>query len=345
MKKYILSVILLAVGTMSRAEQNIAPNDSRIRIEGAMFVRYEDGKAIINRHSDGLWSKENVLISPKNANTQSGVRIVFRTDSKSVKLLFSDREDATRRQPNNFYGIFENGKFIGDMPGADLTLTASAKGATKWEIALPIMYGVDFNGIVIDDGAKLYMEKSVKRPVYVAIGNSITHGAGQMQAGSQISYPYVLAAQKGWYLYNLAVGGSQITPVIAEELKGIEADIITVMWGFNDWNATGDIALLTSRYEQLLAKLRAVQPEAKIYCILPSTAKSEEDGRSKAGVPLSAARDAERRVAESMQQAGDKNIFIICGNEISAVEDLNGNVHFHNEGAQKFGRALASLIE
>lgn len=350
MKKYIFLAVLLAGGIMAQAQQKIAPDSANIRIDGAMFVKYEDGKAVINRHSDGLWGKENVRIAPVKAATQSGVRIVFRTDSKSVQLLFSDRADAERRGATNFYGIFENGEFVRNAPGAELTLTASKEGAVEWEIALPIMYGVDFQGLIIDDGAKMFETKQTTQPVYVAIGDSITHGAGQTQAGSQVSYPYVLALENGYYLYNLAVGGSQISPAIAEELTGIKADVITVMWGFNDWNATGgDIPEITERYTELLAALRRVQPAAAIWCILPSTAKDESGTGGRRGnadkPPLGAVRDAERQVAETMREAGDKNIFIIEGDKISAVEDLNGSVHFTNEGSQRFGKALAGVIK
>lgn len=349
MKKYILLAVLLVAAGVARGEQKIAPDDLKIRIEGALFLKYEDGRAVINRHSDLLWEKENVRIAKVKALTQSGVRIVFKTDSKTVKLLFSDRDGAEHRPPTNFYGVFENGRFVDNVAGAELTLVPSSEGATEWEIALPIMYGVDFGGIVIDDGATLFEVERPQRPVYVAIGNSITHGAGQTRAGSQISYPYTLALEKGYDLYNLAVGGSQISPAVADELTGIKADIITVMWGFNDWNATGgDIAEITARYTELLNRLREVQPTAKIYCIMPSTARDESGiGRNGKGnkPPLGAVRDAERRVVETMQDSGDDNIFIIEGSEISAVEDLNGNVHFTNDGAQRFGKALAGLIK
>lgn len=343
MKRYIFLAILLAAGTVAQAQQTIAPDNGKIVIEGALFVKYEGDRTVLNRHSDGLWEKEDVRIAPVKANTQSGVKLIFKTDSKTVKPIFTDREGAEHRAATNFYGIYMNGEFIGDVGGAELELTSTG-APTEWEIVLPIMYGVDFGGIIIDDGAKMYKVKREKRPVYIAIGNSITHGAGQTKSGSQISYPYVLAETKGWNLYNLAVGGSQITPAIAEELGDIEADVITVMWGFNDWNATkGDLNEISVRYGQLLAGLRKSQPAAKIYCIMPSTAKNEA-GKNP-GVPLGAVRVAERGIVDAMQKGGDKNIFIIEGNAISSVDDLNGNVHFTNQGARRFGNALAELIK
>jgi lysophospholipase L1-like esterase len=341
--KYILSVLLLISSITVWGGQRISPDNKNIVIEGAMYLKYEKDKIILNRHSDQLWENENVYIAQKNARTQSGIRIILKTNSKTVKLLFSNREDAQLRNVTNFYGIYRNGEFFGVVSGDDLTLTSSGD-ITEWEIALPIFYGVDFAGIVIDDDAKLFEVKRSKSPVYVAIGNSITHGAGQKRCGSEGSYPYVLAQKKGYYLYNLAVGGSRISPAIAQEMKGIKADVITIMWGFNDWNATkGDIEEIIRRYSKLLTEVRKYQPDARIYCILPSTAKNENGNDSMP--PLSTVRDAERQLVESFQKRGDKKLCIIDGSKISSVDDLEGNVHFTNKGALHFGEALAKLIK
>lgn len=340
--KYIFSLFLLISSISVLGEQRITPDNINIVIEGALHLKYEKDRVVLNRHSDQLWENENVYIAEKNARTQSGVRIIFKTDSKIIKLLFSDRDDAQLRKTTNFYGIYKNGEFFDIVSGDDLTLT-SLEDVTEWEITLPIFYGVNFEGIIIDNHAKLFEVRRSKRPVYVAIGNSITHGAGQKRCGSEGSYPYVLAQTKGYNLYNLAVGGSQITPSIAQELKGIKVDIITIMWGFNDWNASnGDIKEITRRYNQLLIKLRDYQPDANIYCILPSTARDESGNNLKP--PLSKVRDTERQLVESFQKRGDKKLWIIDGSKISSVEDLEGNVHFTNKGAFLFGKALAKLI-
>lgn len=346
--KYLLSLLLLAGSLVVRGETRIAPDNKRIVVEGAMHLTCADGRMTIDRFSEAIWDCPDLNnFSRPKALTQSGVRICFRTDSRTVRPLFSDREGADQRKPTNFYGVYRNGDFVGAMPGDELVLISPEAGVTEWEIVLPIYYGVNFDGLILDDGAKLSEVKRKKRPVYVAIGDSITHGAGQSQCGSEGSYPFVLAAANGYCLYNLGVGGSQISPAVAEELTGIEADIITVMWGFNDWNGgtRGDIDEIARRYERLLAELRRVQPDARIYCILPTTAADESGTRGKRapGKPLGEVRDAERRIVETAIAGGDKKLFLIEGNKLSAVEDLKGNVHFNNAGAKRFGEALAGL--
>lgn len=348
--KYYLSFLLLFGSLIARGETKIAPDDKRIVVEGAMHLTCTDGRMTIDRFSSELWERPDLNnFSRPKALTQSGVRICFRTNSRTVKPLFSDREGADLRKPSNFYGVYRNGEFVGAMPGEELVLESSGKGVVEWEIVLPIYYGVDFEGLILDDGAKLSDVKRKKRPVYVAIGDSITHGAGQSKCGSEGSYPFVLASINGYYLYNLGVGGSQISPAVAQELTGAEADIITVLWGFNDWNGgtRGDIAEIARRYERLLTELRRAQPDARIYCILPTTAADESGTRGKRapGKSLGEVREAERGVVEKAIAQGDGKLFLIEGNKLSAVGDLKGNVHFDNAGAKRFGKALAEIVK
>lgn len=350
MKKYILTLLLLFGGLLARAETKIAPDDERIVVEGALHLACADGRMTIDRFSSGLWERPDLNnFSRPKALTQTGVRICLRTDSRTVRPLFREREGADHRKQTNFYGVYRNGEFLGAVAGDQLVLESSAEGATDWEIVLPIYYGVDFEGVLLDDGARLFDVKRRKRPVYVAIGDSITHGAGQSRCGSEGSYPFVLAATNGYCLYNLAVGGSQISPAVAEELTDLRADIITVLWGFNDWNGgtRGDISEIARRYERLLSALRRVQPRARIYCILPTTAADESGMRGKRapGKPLEEVRKAQRRIVETAVAQGDKWLFLIEGDKLTAVGDLKGNVHFDNEGAQRFGKALARLVK
>lgn len=348
MRKYILSILLGICTIIASAESKIAPDNRNIIVEGAMHLSCTDGRMTISRFSDELWGREDLNnFVRKKAATQSCVRIIFKTDSRTVRPLFSERADADHRKVTNFYGVFKNGILIGDLNGDELVLESDGS-ITEWEIVLPIYYGVDFCGIMIDDGARMYKVKREKRPVYVAIGDSITHGAGQEKCGSNGSYPFTLASANGYYLYNLAVGGSQISPAIAGELTEIKADIITVLWGYNDWNGLkGDINEISRRYTRLLSELRRVQPKARIYCIMPTICTNESgmEGKRNPGRPLEDVRNAERAIVRAAIEKGDSNLFIIEGREFSSVNELKGAVHFNNEGARHFGLALAEYVK
>ena len=48
---------------------------------------------------------------------------------------------------------------------------------------MPPFNDVNFRGLEVDANARFMMPEEDRRPVYIAIGNSITHGAGQGGAG------------------------------------------------------------------------------------------------------------------------------------------------------------------
>ena len=337
---------LLACGTNTAgAEQppQETPEHATLIFEGVKEVINQDGLYILNRHTDSLWLRDAITnIAENRARTQTGIRIIFKTDSRVIKPKFTRREGTLDRVVNNYYGVYCNGKFVKDYPGTDLVIE-SPGGVNEWMLVLPIMYGVNFNGIEIDEGAQFFeLPARESKPIYIAIGDSITHGAGLKGCSSVLSYPYVLAEENGYYLYNVAVGGSQISPGLAYEFKDIQADYITVMWGYNDWNALkGNLTEIKARYMALLENLLATQKKAKIYCILPTVA-ADENGAADYASNLQGVRDAEREVILSLNHS---RLIIIDGKSLTDVSGLNGQVHFNNEGSVRFGKKLAAYVK
>lgn len=352
MRKGFLAILCLAVAATASAYQRVPANDSRVVIEGVRHIEYMDSIARLKRHADDLWGMENVRIAKIKARNQTGAAIVFRTDSRSVKPLFVPNPEGEIKNGTNWFGIYRNGQFLTNKQGNDIVLEGDGS-MTEWIIVMPISCAYDYSGLVLDDGAKLGKVSRPARPVYFSIGDSITHGVGQTRSGSQISYPYVIAQENGYLLYNLAVGGSQISPAIVSELEGMKIDVITIMWGFNDWNATrGDLEEIGSRYTALLEGIAKVQPEAEVFCILPSPSRHElgpkpnKDGSPAKGKPYAATlpqvRELQRGIAQNFH--GRMKIHILEGYTYVTTDDLNGNVHFTNDGAVKFGKAAAADI-
>jgi len=200
---------------------------------------------------------------------------------------------------------------------------------------------MNFLGVDIDQDAEYKACKDENKPVYVAIGNSITHGTGQ-KAGYQ-TYGYHLAAMKHWDFYNVAVGGSKISWPVGEMLKDKTIDYITILWGYNDWNAGFDPEKnIYPKYAKLLKLLTKHHPEAKIYCILPTATKATAP--KKGTHRLDEIRKAEKKAAEDFIKKGNQNIFVIDGQSISDTTFLNDKVHFTIEGAEKFAQNLFKII-
>lgn len=340
----LLTISLLFLGCSSfltiEGGKLIQPDNKNIIIDGAFFIEKNSKRVIINRFNNEFFSNKKTFANKEKANTQSGVSISFSTNSPKVTMYFEERSDAQHRQ--KVFGIYKNGKFFKKVSGTKFSFTNTDANYADWKIVLPTFCGVDFTGVEIENNSELKKVRQKKKPVYVAIGNSITHGVGQNGAG-YLTYPFLLAQEKNWDLYNLAVGGSKISWPVAEILKNKKVDVITVLWGYNDWNSTFTIKdNIKPYYKKLISELRRVQPNAKIYCILPTTSKSTSPKNGDDS--LQDIRDAEKDVVQSFQQNGDSNLFIIDGKKLTTISGLNDDVHFSVDGAAKFAKQLKEII-
>jgi lysophospholipase L1-like esterase len=348
MKTYL--IILLAFVQFGTAcatgKRFVKPNDDKIIISGAWFLDKSDERVVINRFDKKTLNNKATYMNKLNANTQTGVTISVYTNSEQVTFEFEKRSDAKIRGCS--LGVFKDGKLFKEFKLLkdkwDPVVVTNPDGNkwAKWEVVMPPFYGLNFTGIEIDNGSDYKKPPENKKKVYVAIGNSITHGTGQR--GAYQSYPFLLAQGKGWQLYNLATGGSKISWPVAKMIKDKKIDVITVLWGYNDWNAGFmDDGRLQANYKKLLELLVKHHPDTKIYCILPTATKREKP--RKGNSTIGQVRQAEKAVVEDLQKNGNKNLYLIKGYEISGVNDLKDLVHFSTEGAAGFADRLEKMIE
>ena len=284
-------------------------------------------------------------MNKKKANTQSGVSIAITTNSPEVVFNFSNRKDAQIRFAA--FSVYKNGSFYKylsfkkEEEYKHLKLLNDDTKMTEWRVYMPIFSGVDFRGIDIVEGSKYEVSKTAAPKVYAAIGNSITHGTGQ-KASNQ-TYSFLLAQARNWQYFNLGVGGSKISWPVAKMLKNKKLDVITILWGYNDWNAgytiDGEIA---PRYTKLVETLAKDHPKAKIYCITPTATKRIQPKRG--NLSIDDIRQAEADIVKNLQENGYKNIYLIHGPEISDTSMLNDMVHFNIEGAAKFAKELENIV-
>ncbi|NPA35802.1 MAG: SGNH/GDSL hydrolase family protein [Chlorobi bacterium] len=354
MMKFLSLILILALyfsGTVN-GQYVISPDNERIEPGGAFFIIRTPEKLILNRHLPEIINMPETEAAPRNAFAQSGVSISFITDSKHIKVLMEPRLESSLRYA--IFGIYKNGKLVNEIKVLPknteifdgISFENPEGELAQWKVLFPTYYGVDIKGIQLDEDSKFKTPEKDERPVYVAIGNSITQGTGQ--AASFQTYPYILADKKGWQLYNMAVGGSKISWPFALEIKNKKVDVITILWGFNDWNKgytpKGEII---PRYTKLLKMLADDHPEAKIYCITPTYTYATKPKNG--NVSLDEIREAEKKAAMKLKDKGYKNIFIINGPDISGPENLKpqgskDKVHFTVEGAAKFAESLSDAI-
>lgn len=366
----ILFVSLVVFVTGIDAQEKIKPNDKNIHIHGAKFVKVVDGELIMHRHSDILYkgNTKDLRFNPEKALSSTGVSIVFRTASPTVKVnLRISNKDFKKKPAGGFIGIYQeessiskvkhtspvkpiepNTKYnLGYEKGKKFTLdlVSNNKGElVEYKITLPLFIDVNLLGLELEDGYKLKRIKSHKKPVYVAYGNSITHGRGQR--GTNETYAFLISEWNNWELYNLAVGGGKTSPkmanMISDEFKRI--DYMTVLIGFNDYAGGGESPeTYTKNYTDFLNIIRNNHPNTKIYCI---TLTATTMAKSKKSIHIPAEfRNVVRNIVKERKAMGDKNIYLIEGEDISKTEWLKDKVHFTAPGILNVADKLYYEIE
>ena len=211
------------------------------------------------------------------------------------------------------------------------------------QVSLPNLWAVNFTRLELEDGYELENLSDLNLPIYVSIGNSITHGTGQYVSSAK-TYPFILAQKSNWNLHNLAVAGATLGWAIAKNIKNQKVDVITILLGFNDWKyTTSPLQNKKLEYEKLLDSLRHYQPNAKIYCITPLFSS---DKNGSAPYTLQEFRDMVTELVSAKQQ-NDKNICLINGPSISDASMLASGdpVHLSESGANTLAQNLFIEIE
>ncbi len=347
MKKLLLSVLVLSAASL-RAE-HIAPDHPAIRIEGAKYTHSVSNGVELLRFPEellklgyGQWQAD-----PMRARTTSGAVIIFRTAAPSAKLHF--RVATVPPGRDSQFAADVNGKrqkefyFSKTQPQQMVEVKNPNPGTpATFRIIMPSWSNPVFTGIDLPDGGKLLEMEQPERKVYVALGDSITHGTGQGSATYQ-TFPFLLAQKLDVELFNLAVGGAKISLPIAQTLKDWkQVDLFTVLIGVNDWTSGKTVDQYRDDLNQLIDTVRKYHPAAKLFMIRPICTKVQTPKTGDA--TIAQFRDAVSDAVKKRHETGDKNIFLIDGDRLTSEADLIDPYHLNPEGAAKFADSLHKEI-
>jgi lysophospholipase L1-like esterase len=275
--------------------------------------------------------------------TQAGVCLRLRSASPWLALEFVLRADGGQMGLRQGFAVFCDDTLLQVSERLDLRIAAPAPGVHDYQIVLPSYAAVDLVRLALAPGHDLLPLPPDRRPVYVAMGDSITNGFGQ-QSASHLSYPFVLARGFGWQLVNLGVSGARTGPALAPTLAGQRADIVTVAFGFNDWYwSAAPLEDRLNAYAALLDGLRSQQPQALIVAITPLSSTADPR-KARAPYSLAALRAGQRRRVEEARRRGDLRLHVLDGEALSTPAMLVDGIHLHVEGAAAYAGRLAQAL-
>ena len=210
---------------------------------------------------------------------------------------------------------------------------------------MPSFAQIKFLGLEIDQTSDLQNLGIDTRPVYVAIGNSITHGMGQTNLSTHLTYPWLVADSLNFHLYNWGIGGSKIHESIFNNfaVSEITPDVVSILWGYNDINCTNNcntddyiINNTMKYYKNLMTNLAATFPNATIIGILPTYSNTSAKSNVRS---LDYLRTEQQKIISDLQKTYN-NIHFFNGNDITNEASLNDDVHLNDLGAVQVANEL-----
>lgn len=318
----------------------VSPDDSKIRFNGVLHSVITSKEAMLYRYTESFYENGfDGTLEITRSRTQPGISISFKTNSPLVKLKFDKLENSQSRKRR--FTVFKDGlrtfDFISDL---NFTIANPAKDTCEWEVYLPHFSGVKFLGLELSNGFMLHELPSEEKPLYVAVGNSITHGVGQ--TGTVDTYPYRVASSLGFRYVNLATGGSEISLGTLNNFENLSPKLITVLWGYNDVTYEADpLKGAMAIYDSLVSSLCTKFPEADIICI-SQTFTTTVVGKVNPHNRIDSLRNWTKASIEKLQKKHE-NLFLLEGlNYVSSEDDLKDRVHLNEQGAKKLAHGIVA---
>jgi lysophospholipase L1-like esterase len=321
-----------------------------IYYEGLLHWTESGGETEFLRFAPDLYNAMEWVdgFNPVRARTTSGGALIFETDSPQVRISF--RFDSEHENRGSTFGVSQNGGAIestsvaGDQATFTLSIDSDFPGETvRYRVVLPNWSNPIMTELALDEGHELTDFEQPVRPVYVALGDSITHGQGQ--PSSYEGYAMQTSAALGTELYNLAVGGSKVSVPIAESLSDFpRLDLVTILVGYNDWMNEGKtVEEFETAYDALIGAVRDNDADVPIFSLTLLTAEDTISGAS--SIPIADFRAAIEDVVTARQEAGDSNLYLAPSETwTNDTTDLSDQVHLSSGGATKLAEALTAHI-
>ncbi|MBQ2865742.1 MAG: hypothetical protein IJE90_04410 [Clostridia bacterium] len=295
--------------------------------------------------------REEVLRYHRNTSSSAGIKLVFRTDSRSL-TVDADFESANSRK---FFSlnVFADGRYIGSIDNCldtelpeiystvELPVERGCKsfdlgdGSKLVTVFLPFNCITYINKIELDDGSSFEPVRLDKKMIFY--GDSITQGYDAVRNYNR--YAHKVAEALGCEEYNKAIGGEVFFPLLALHKDDFEPDYILVAYGVNCWRV-GDVDIFERKCRDFYKNLSLLYPNTKIFALSPIYRMDAEDYPNPG---LGRFELFDERIPRLTQEA--PNVINISGIDLVPRESrlfADGYLHPTDEG---FGHYAANLIK
>lgn len=316
---------------------------------GAVSVREEDGMISLKRFTqeqEDLYKARGQEVYNRIFST-SGIKLLFKTDSKNLFLKLNTKISCTRKYFS--VDVFADGRPVGYIDNfSDIELPHNytemdfplgefyknfqlGEGEKTVCVHLPWSVKTLIKEISIDDNA--FCEAIKPKKKLIAFGDSITHGHDALRPSNR--YVAKLADMLDAEEFNKAVGGERFFPELAKLPDSFVPDYIIVAYGSNDWSRV-DQETFNKKCKEFYTNISQIYPQAKIFAITPIWRKDMNEHRI-----FGSFEDVEKNIKDVVMNI--ENIKVISGMDFVPKEEkfyADLRLHPNDAGFEYYAKNL-----
>lgn len=309
---------------------------------GAVDVWEEGGAVCFSRFYPAQMEmyRERNLDFYKKAHSTAGMKLCFRTDSKTLSMKVQIEPGSSRQYFS--IDVYADGKLVGAITeeperhlgefSGEFSLGAGEKTVTVY---LPWSVGVKFAQLCLDDGA--FIEPVRPEKTLLMYGDSITQGYDAQN--TSMRYATKLAEFLGAQEFNRAIGGE----VYYAELPKLEGDIspdyVVIAYGTNDWSKKTQQEF-TQQCQGFVKTVSEKFSQAEVFVLTPIWRKDYQDYRA-----FGDFRDVEKIIRSCCEDLSNVKVirgFDFVPKDESYYADLR--LHPNDEGFTHYAENLCKAI-
>ncbi len=335
---------------------SIHPHDQRLSWEGAVSLEHGEGWVkpwripFEQRLLFGETCVDDMMIS--RAGMPAGVRIVFRSDTRSIEgeiasiipNEFNVPETRAAKIDLACDGVLHE---TFDLGAANhFRFERLPKGEKLIELWLPEYRETRLRALVLSDGASLHPAQDT-RPRWLVYGSSYTQSRGA--SSPFYTWPAVAARECSLNHINLAYGGQcHLDSMVARLLRDLPAAFVSMEVGVNiQGRSTLNARALRAALIGFVHILRERHRSTPIAVMSALYAWERETTPNAVNLTLADTREIVREAVEALRATGDTGVYYFNGldflgeREKDLVED---HVHPNAEGYKVLGKKFAVQV-
>ena len=237
---------------------------------GALEIREENGSFFFERYTEEQKNFYKDILPRSYVRTVACASIIldFYTDSRTLSLDYEIDQLNMVVDDFLFFDVWEDDRMcahVGAYAKGRLAERAEIKlseGKKRVRVYFPNIFKMSISNVTLDDGASLEPAKIGLR-TYV-LGDSITQGYDAHFPS--LSYPNILARDMELCVVNQSIGGEIFRTETLGTVPVMDADVVTIAYGTNDWISGIVNPEVTKEYFE---KVKELYPKAKIFYLSP----------------------------------------------------------------------------